>query len=65
MWAYSRIIDKINVKYGKVSHGLPQSAVKWLYPYYINYIKSLVSEKRLMYRFQVLMLFMTTDGLLH
>lgn len=36
MWAYSRIIDKINVKYGKVSHGLPQSAVKWLYPYYMS-----------------------------
>ena len=46
IWVYSRIIDKINVKRGKVSHGLPQSAVKRLYPYYINYIKSLVSEKK-------------------
>ena len=46
VWAYSRIINKINLKSEKVTHVLPQSVVSWLYPYYINYIKSLVSEKK-------------------
>lgn len=46
VWAYSRIINKLNLRCEKVTHYLPQSVVRWLYPYYIGYIKSLVAKKK-------------------
>lgn len=45
-WAYSRAINKINLKRGKVLHYLPQTIVRRLYPYYQSYIKSLIAAKK-------------------
>lgn len=45
VWAYSRIVNKINIRRGKITHCLPQFVVRRFYHYYISYIKSLVTEK--------------------
>lgn len=46
VYMYSLIIDKINSKCKKVYHFLPQKVVKFFYPYYLSYIKSLISDKK-------------------
>lgn len=46
VWAYSRVINKINCKRKKVCHFLPQNIVRYFYPYYLSYVKSLVSDKK-------------------
>lgn len=46
VWAYSRIIDKINSKKDKVCRFLPQFIVRKLYPFYLDYIKCLVSKDK-------------------
>ena len=47
VWVYSRVINRINSKRGKITHCLPQSVVRRLYPYYLAYIKALVTEKNI------------------
>lgn len=46
VYVYSYIIDKINYKCKKVYHFLPQKVVRFFYPYYLSYIKSLISDKK-------------------
>lgn len=44
VWAYSRIIDRINSKKDKVWRFLPQSIIRRYYPFYLDYIKDLVTK---------------------
>lgn len=45
-WIYFRILNKINCKKDKIHSLLPQSFTRKLYPYYIGYVKNLVSANK-------------------
>lgn len=47
VWAYSRVINKINSKCNKVNHFLPQKIFRRFYPHYLSYVKSLISDKKI------------------
>lgn len=45
-WVYFCVLNKINCKKDKIHCLLPQSFTRKLYPYYIEYVKSLVSANK-------------------